>query len=98
MSQPTPGPYHVQGNSAFVEIVSEGGASVADCWPPLEGDATANANLLAASWDLRAALQALGAKPDGYCFCHSQEQIAAGHTGECRDARAALAKAKGGEA
>ena len=42
--------------------------------------------------DLVAALVALGAKPDGYCFCINQEQIEAGHTGECKDARQALAK------
>lgn len=40
---------------------------------------------------LVAALEALGCKPDGYCFCLSREQIEAGHTGECLDARAALA-------
>ena len=39
---------------------------------------------------LLAALEALGAKPDGYCFCISQEQIEAGHTGECKDAQIAM--------
>lgn len=41
------------------------------------------------------ALQALGAKPIGYCFCVSAEQVEAGHTGECRDAQAAIAAAEG---
>ena len=36
------------------------------------------------------ALQALGAKPDCFCFCRTQEQARTGHTGECQDAVAAL--------
>ena len=40
-------------------------------------------------------LQALGVKPDGYCFCLNQEQIYAGHTGECIMAQRAIAKAEG---
>lgn len=37
------------------------------------------------------ALKALGAKPVGYCFCISAEQVEAGHTGECRQAQAVMA-------
>lgn len=40
------------------------------------------------------ALQALGSKPDGYCFCINAAQVAAGHTGECLDAQKAIAKAE----
>lgn len=39
---------------------------------------------------LRAALEGLGAKPDGYCFCLDQAQINDGHTGECLEAKKAL--------
>ena len=46
-------------------------------------------------YDLLAALEGLGAKPDGYCFCLNQTQVDAGHTGECREACAAILKAKG---
>lgn len=46
--------------------------------------------------ELVRALEALGAKPDGYCYCATVEQIANGHTGECKDAQAVLAKAAGG--
>jgi hypothetical protein len=41
------------------------------------------------------ALQALGSKPDGYCFCINADQVAAGHTGECQDAQKAICKAEG---
>jgi hypothetical protein len=60
--------------------------------------AEANARLIAAAPDLLAALQAIGVKPDGFCFCISTVQIASGHTGECRDACAAIRKAEGGAA
>ena len=52
---------------------------------------------------LRAALEGLGVHPEyGYCFCLTQEQQAMGHTGECKEARVALADtaaspAEGGE-
>jgi hypothetical protein len=54
----------------------------------------ANARLIAAAPNLLEALQALGAKPEGYCFCLNQEQINNGHTGECIDAQQAIEKAK----
>ena len=37
------------------------------------------------------ALAAICSKPDGWCCCATEEQIEAGHTGECRDAQDALA-------
>lgn len=46
----------------------------------------------AAPW-LLAALHGLGAKPEDYCFCTNAEQVTAGHTGECREACAAIEKA-----
>lgn len=39
------------------------------------------------------ALEALGALPDGYCFCHRNRDAHKPeheHTGECREARAAI--------
>ena len=42
------------------------------------------------------ALQALGVKPGGYCFCFSETQTeASSHTGEYRNAQAAIAAAEG---
>ena len=47
---------------------------------------------------LRQALEALGVRPEpGYCFCFSREQAEEGHTGECREARQALAATAGEE-
>lgn len=57
----------------------------------------ANARLIAAAPELLEALEGLGCKPDGYCFCNGQGENGA-HTGECNAARAAIAKATGGEA
>lgn len=43
---------------------------------------------------LLAALQGLGVHPEfDYCFCLNRAQQKAGHAGECREARAAIAKA-----
>lgn len=68
----------------------------AGCDPEIE---KANAHLIAAAPDLVSALQALGVLPDGYCFCFNSSRDASRpeheHTGECRAARAALAKARG---
>lgn len=48
--------------------------------------------------NLLEALQALGVQPeDGYCFCLNQRQIADGHTGECRQAVAAIKKVEDGK-
>ena len=47
--------------------------------------------------ELMEALTALGVMPDGYCFCHQNRdplKTEKEHTGECRDARAAIAKAE----
>ena len=71
-------------------LVAEGRAAGG----PLK-QATANARLIAAAPDLLTALQALGARPVGYCFCRTPEQAERGHTGECREACAAIAKATG---
>jgi hypothetical protein len=60
-----------------------------------------NAALQAENRELLEALQALGTYPGGYCFCpegrDAGEVNAFGnaHTGECEDARKALAKAEG---
>lgn len=47
--------------------------------------------------ELLVSLQALGVMPEGYCFCFGNNRDAlkpdAEHTGECLDARAAIAKA-----
>lgn len=53
-----------------------------------------NARLMAAAPDLIEALKALLFYPDRWCCC-TAEQEAAGHTGECLQAQAAIAKADG---
>lgn len=40
--------------------------------------------------EMKEALEALGSKPDGYCFCIERAQVEAGHTGECLYAQKAL--------
>jgi hypothetical protein len=51
--------------------------------------------------ELLEALQAIGALPDGYCFCPEGRgggevnNFGNAHTGECEDARNAIAKAEG---
>ncbi len=60
--------------------------------------AWATANLIEAAPDLLDALKALGATGEpGFCFCRDQKQMDNGHTGECREACAAIAKAKKGK-
>lgn len=49
--------------------------------------------LHAAALDLLTALEALGAKPEGYCFCPFVADTDLSHTGECQDARDAIAAA-----
>ena len=39
---------------------------------------------------MKEALEALGCKPNGYCFCVERAQVEAGHTGECLEAQKAL--------
>ena len=63
-------------------------------WDLSDNDQEALKTVLRDRERLLSALQALGSKPDGYCFCVSLEQVAAGHTGECRDAQAAIAQAE----
>ena len=47
---------------------------------------------------LRAALEALGAMPDGYCFCRAfRDPDKENHSGECAQARAALKEVPDGE-
>lgn len=59
----------------------------------------ANAHLIASAPDLYGALGALGAMPSGYCFCsRNRDPDKDTHEPECRDARAALAKAIGEDA
>lgn len=44
---------------------------------------------------LLGALHSLGTHPEyGYCFCLNRSQINNGHTGECKEARIAIAKAE----
>ena len=60
----------------------------------VEGENEANAYLLWSAPDLLEALLALGAQGEpGYCFCRTQEQADNGHTGECKQANAAISKA-----
>lgn len=63
----------------------------------LAEDWEADHNLRSLAPELYSALQAIGALPDGYCFCFSGPRLRSGtgddHTWECRDARAVLAKA-----
>lgn len=50
--------------------------------------------------ELLAALQGIGALPNGYCFCFAVNRVADRpeheHTGECQAARAAIRRAQGG--
>lgn len=60
----------------------------------------ANADKVAAAHELYTALAAIGAMPNGYCFCFGERNSRDGsehhdHTGECWAARAALARAEG---
>lgn len=64
-------------------------------WPDKTKEQEANADLFAAASELLEALTALGVMPEGYCFCHQNRdplKVEKEHTGECRDARAAIAK------
>jgi len=60
-------------------------------------EAEANARLIAAAPDLLGAIEGLGAMPEGYCFCseHRIGDDSKVHQPECRDLRAAIAKARG---
>ena len=63
----------------------------------LEEQAEANARLIAAAPDLLTAAEALGAMPQGYCFC-SRDRIGDDskvHEPECAAMRAAIVKARG---
>ena len=55
--------------------------------------------MFAAAPDLLESIQGLGSMPTGYCFCFNgprdPEKPEQEHTGECRDLRAAIAKAEG---
>ena len=50
----TPGPWHVSETGDVVDSNSE---SIADVWPPVEGDESANARLIAAAPELLVALE-----------------------------------------
>lgn len=62
----------------------------------IECNCVADTHLIAAAPDLLVALQALGVVGDGYCYCsHERNPERADHEPECRDARAAIARATG---
>jgi hypothetical protein len=91
----TPGPWKIDELCGSIEGAD--GHTIAFIvgeWFEQVNPAPANARLIAAAPNLLEALQALGAKPEGYCFCLNQEQINNGHTGECIDAQQAIEKAK----
>jgi hypothetical protein len=64
-----------------------------------QAHAVANTHVILAASQILEALEALGVMPDGYCFCFGGHRDAmkleSEHMGECRDARAAIRKAKG---
>jgi hypothetical protein len=98
MSKHTFAPWDVDPNDKFSVTADCDGLQV--CSTEFEDrdddENAANARLIAAAPELLEALQALGGHPEhGYCYCLNQEQIQNGHTGECREARAAIAKAEG---
>ena len=96
MNKHTPGPWTLHELDS-TRILGKDGA-VANAYAPshLVTEADANARLIAAAPELLEALGALGVIGSGYCFCsHDRDPDKADHQPECRDARAALAKAEG---
>jgi len=76
-----------EGRNRHVCVLSTGG------WSPEELER--NCNIIAAAPELLEAACAAGVTPEGYCFC-SKNRIGDNskiHEPECRDLRAAIAKA-----
>lgn len=99
MGNHTPGPWLYDRDTEIIHQPKGLSADIAvvhGSFRPNE-EREANARLIVAAPDLLSALQALGVKPDGYCFCLNEVQVAQGHTGECRDACATIARADGRE-
>lgn len=99
MTKHTPGPWRIHDMEADAIVAQgpNGGAEVANvansCW---RQNLRADAVLIAAAPSLLAAAEALGAMPEGYCFC-SKDRIgddSKTHEPECRDLRLAIAQAR----
>ena len=99
-AQHTPGPWAANGGSIYAPDGDEEPwviAEVMDCCGYPDDQSSANTSLIAAAPTLLEAAEALGAMPEGYCFC-SENRIgdeSKKHEPECADMRAAIAKARG---
>lgn len=94
MSAHTPGPWAVFGSSREYHVCMEQMPHIRVCFLTTDGPNFENARLIAAAPDLADALGALGVIGAGYCFCsENRDPEKSEHQPECRDARAALAKA-----
>jgi hypothetical protein len=100
----TPGPWRLEHDEPYsAEIVDADGRRVFglkvwldDACHDRNHEALANGCLAAAAPELLVALGALGAIGNGYCFCSdNRDPDKTDHQPECREARAALAKAEG---
>ena len=100
MSKHTPGPWIwaqvMPGGPCIVEAKNEPNGYICST----NGNVLGNTPLIAAAPDLLEAAQAASIMPWGYCICPTRMGVMEGkpddaHCGECRDLRAAIAKAKG---
>jgi len=100
----TPGPWHLSKHGEAVLVYNNTGIGECAVAKTIGTANTlsqrkSNARLIAAAPDLLEALQGLGAMPGGYCFCFNSIRDSLKpdheHTGECRAARAAIAKVEG---